>query len=120
MVGGCWLEDYKVTFLSKVAVFFVFNWLKKLSFCFLLALLNSSYFSAPLNVFVAGNMNVTEGNNINLSCEHQSEFPASNGSLFLFNGTETYVDEVKNALRLCRFIIAFAVFIIHYLVSSNI
>ena len=49
-------------------------------------------------MFVVGNMNVTEGDNIELHCSHQSGFPASNGSLFFFNGGKAYYNEVKSVL----------------------
>ena len=52
-------------------------------------------FSAPSNVFVTGNLNVTEGDSISLKCEHQSSFPVSNGSVFCVDGARTYVEEVN-------------------------
>ena len=51
--------------------------------------------SAPSKVYVSGNLNVTEGDSISLKCEHQSSFPASNGSVFFVDGARTYVEEVK-------------------------
>ena len=51
--------------------------------------------SGPSNVSVSGNLNVIEGGNISLKCEHQLSFPPSNGSLFFFDGASTYIEEVK-------------------------
>ena len=44
---------------------------------------------------VVGNLTVSEGNDVNLKCQNESAFPASNGSLFFFNGSTTYVQEVR-------------------------
>ena len=44
-------------------------------------------------------MAVTEGGNLNLTCAHQSSFPASNGSLFFFNNAKTYIQQVNKCLR---------------------
>ena len=48
---------------------------------------------------MVGNLAVTEGDNLNLKCAHQSGFPASNRSLFFLNGTTTYGQEVNKFLR---------------------
>ena len=56
---------------------------------------NYNVFSAPLEVSLVGSVIVREGDNITLKCEHQSGFPASNGSLFFFNDKATYVEEVQ-------------------------
>ena len=47
---------------------------------------------------VVGNLIVKEGDNINLKCEYDSSFPASNGSLFFFSGATTFVEKVKQYL----------------------
>ena len=47
---------------------------------------------------VVGNLTVKEGDDINLKCEYQSGFPASNGSLFFFSNATTFVEKVKQYL----------------------
>ena len=52
----------------------------------------------PSKVLVVGNLSVKEGDDINLKCEYQSSFPASNGSLFFFSNATTFVEKVKQYL----------------------
>ena len=49
---------------------------------------------------VVGNLSVQEGDDINLKCEYQSAFPASNGSLFFFSNATTFVEKVKRYMFL--------------------